>query len=100
MMARFISKTLVVILLIFLVASCNMSMENSKPRLSMFIGVDISGSFKNTKYFDDSLDFLAHYIYSHMNGLGGTRCTECVVCQFDWRCKGKRTKNIFSNSEF
>ena len=43
----------------------------SKPRLSMFVGVDISGSFMNTKYFDDSIDFLAHYLYSHLNGLGG-----------------------------
>jgi len=42
-----------------------------KPRLSMFIGVDISGSFINSKYFDDSIDFLAHYIYAHLNGYGG-----------------------------
>ncbi|HEM49508.1 MAG TPA: hypothetical protein ENO27_04785, partial [Caldithrix sp.] len=42
-----------------------------EPRLSMFIGVDISGSFIKGKYFDDSIDFLAHYIYAHLNGLGG-----------------------------
>jgi hypothetical protein len=42
-----------------------------KPRLSMFIGVDVSGSFINSKYFDDSIDFLAHYIYAHLNGYGG-----------------------------
>lgn len=41
------------------------------PRLSMFIGVDISGSFIHSEYFDDSFDFLAHYIYAHLNGLGG-----------------------------
>src|SRR5262245_34780180 len=40
------------------------------PRLVMFVGVDISGSFMNGRYFDDSLDFLAHYIYGHLNGLG------------------------------
>lgn len=39
-------------------------------RLVMFIGVDISGSFMNGRYFDDSIDFLAHYIYGHLNGLG------------------------------
>jgi hypothetical protein len=39
------------------------------PRLSMFIGVDISGSFVNSGYFDDSIEFLAHYIYAHLNGL-------------------------------
>jgi len=41
------------------------------PRLVLFIGVDISGSFMHGKYFDDSIDFLARYIYSHLHGLGG-----------------------------
>jgi hypothetical protein len=40
-------------------------------RLVLFIGVDISGSFMNTKDFDDSIEFLAHYIHAHLNGLGG-----------------------------
>ena len=40
-------------------------------RLVMFIGVDISGSFMNDKYFDDSIEFLARYIHAHLNGLGG-----------------------------
>ena len=43
---------------------------DAKPRLSMFVGVDISGSFMNSKYFDDSINFLAHYLYSHLNGFG------------------------------
>lgn len=41
------------------------------PRQSLFIGVDISGSFMNGQHFDDSIDFLAHYIYGHLNGVGG-----------------------------
>ncbi|HEV8128426.1 MAG TPA: hypothetical protein VGQ14_02090 [Candidatus Eisenbacteria bacterium] len=45
--------------------------EPPTGRLVMFIGVDISGSFMNAKYFDDSIDFLAHYIHAHLNGLGG-----------------------------
>src|SRR5881397_4076557 len=40
-------------------------------RLVLFIGVDISGSFMNGKYFDDSIEFLARYIHAHLNGLGG-----------------------------
>jgi hypothetical protein len=40
-------------------------------RLVLFIGVDISGSFMNGKNFDDSIEFLAHYIHAHLNGLGG-----------------------------
>jgi hypothetical protein len=44
--------------------------EAPTPRLVMFIGVDISGSFMNGRYFDDSIQFLARYIYGHLNGVG------------------------------
>jgi len=40
------------------------------PRLVMFVGIDISGSFMNGRYFDDSINFLARYIHGHLNGLG------------------------------
>ena len=40
-------------------------------RLVLFVGVDISGSFMNGRYFDDSIEFLARYIHAHLNGLGG-----------------------------
>ena len=52
-------------------SGCSYLSEPPKPRLVMFVGVDISGSFLKGKYFDDSLDFLAHYLYDHLNGLGG-----------------------------
>src|SRR4051812_30907180 len=45
--------------------------EAEVPRLCLFIGVDISGSFMRSKSFEDSLDFLARYIHGHLNGLGG-----------------------------
>jgi hypothetical protein len=45
--------------------------EAPAPRLVMFIGVDISGSFMHGRYFDDSIQFLARYIYAHLNGLEG-----------------------------
>jgi len=44
--------------------------QTDTPRASMFIGVDISGSFMNGPNFDDSIQFLAYYIYAHLNGLG------------------------------
>jgi len=40
-------------------------------RLVMFVGVDISGSFMDGKYFDNSIEFLARYIHAHVNGIGG-----------------------------
>jgi hypothetical protein len=36
----------------------------------LFIGVDTSGSFQRVAY-EDGLTFLAHYLYGHLNGLGG-----------------------------
>jgi len=48
------------------------SSPTAKPgRLVLFIGVDISGSFMDGRYFDDSIEFLARYIHAHLNGLGG-----------------------------
>ncbi len=62
----------VLVLAIFTVLACDWLEKGEQtptPRLSMFIGVDISGSFINSNYFDDSLDFLAHYLYCHLNEL-------------------------------
>src|SRR5581483_11597722 len=42
-----------------------------QPRLVMFVGVDVSGSFLKGQDFDDSIGFLARYLYAHLNGLEG-----------------------------
>jgi hypothetical protein len=39
-------------------------------RPSFFVGLDTSGSFMRSGY-DDALSFLSHYLYGHLNGLGG-----------------------------
>ena len=70
-MKNIIKRITLLILAASLLIGCSLGDGESKPRLSMFIGVDISGSFVKTKYFDDSIEFLAHYIYSHLNGLDG-----------------------------
>lgn len=54
-----------------LVAACNPQAGERKQRLTLFIGVDISGSFYRSGHYADALSFLAHYIYGHMNELGG-----------------------------
>ncbi len=38
------------------------------PRSTLVIGVDVSGSFRSE--YDDAIDFAAHYLYGHLNGLG------------------------------
>ena len=47
------------------------SEAQENARLSMFVGVDISGSFMKGGYYDDAITFLAHYLHAHVNGLGG-----------------------------
>ncbi len=54
-----------------LTPGCNLQQGEKKPRMTLFIGVDASGSFYNSEDYEDSLSFLAHYIYGHMNGLDG-----------------------------
>lgn len=41
------------------------------PRSTLFIGVDISGSFEQDGRYDDAMTFAAHYIHAHLNGHGG-----------------------------
>jgi hypothetical protein len=54
------------------VSGCRrMEEQTEQPRLSLFVGVDVSGSFVNGGYFDDGIDFLARYLHAHLNGLGG-----------------------------
>jgi hypothetical protein len=37
----------------------------------MFVGMDVSGSFMRGPHFQDSMDFMARYLYAHLRGLGG-----------------------------
>lgn len=67
-----IASTLAGVLLLGMMAGCMQeSGENRRPHNTLFIGVDASGSFKNSGYYDNALSFLAHYIYGHLNELGG-----------------------------
>jgi len=46
--------------------------ENSarRPRSTLVIGIDVSGSFETTGNYDDAIEFASHYLYGHINGLG------------------------------
>jgi len=41
-----------------------------EPRYVLMVGIDVSGSFRNSPQFDDAISFLAHYLYGHLNGYG------------------------------
>jgi len=45
--------------------------QPEEPRLSLFVGVDVSGSFARTPHFKDALRFLSYYLYGHLNGTEG-----------------------------
>jgi hypothetical protein len=66
-----IPKTFLMVILAGFLVGCSFLNEKPQPRLVMFVGVDISGSFIKSPQFDDGLDFLAHYLYAHLNGFGG-----------------------------
>jgi hypothetical protein len=38
------------------------------PRSTLVMGIDVSGSFRH--HYDEAIDFAAHYLYGHLNGLG------------------------------
>ena len=59
-----------VTLLLIIVTACSPPSTEKVSRLVMFVGGDVSGSFRKSGYYDDSLNFLSHYIYGHLNGLG------------------------------
>ncbi|MGH7394588.1 MAG: hypothetical protein ACREJF_03165 [Candidatus Methylomirabilales bacterium] len=67
-MARWLAVLLLAALL--LAPACTFT-QREEPRLSLFVGVDISGSFARTPDFKDSLRFLSYYLYGHLNGTGG-----------------------------
>lgn len=57
-------------LLSMIVAGCSTPTAQRRARLALFVGVDVSGSFQSTGYYDDAMIFLSHYIYGHLNELG------------------------------
>ncbi len=41
-----------------------------RARSTLFIGIDVSGSFESTGNYDDAIEFASHYLYGHLHGLG------------------------------
>lgn len=54
-------------------AACAPPEDAGPPRSTLVIGLDVSGSFRRTREFDESIEFAALYIYGHLNGVGGLR---------------------------
>ena len=57
-----------------LLACAGSEQSEARPAAStLVLGIDVSGSFRDAQLYDDAIDFEAHYIYAHLNGLGGLR---------------------------
>ena len=54
-----------------LLAGCGLDSGQRKARVTLFVGVDTSGSFQRSGAHDDAMTFLAYYIYGHLHELGG-----------------------------
>ncbi len=93
-----IKYILVVLLSLVFLNGC--SAENKKPRLSLFIGVDISGSFVRGQHFDDAISFLATYIYSHLNGYGGLEVPRVLFVGSIGGAKADEPKTFFPIQTF
>ena len=60
-----------VVLVAATLAACTPIEDSARrPRMSLFIGIDVSGSFQQTGHYDDAIEFASHYLYGHLNGLG------------------------------
>ncbi len=71
-----------------------------KPRLSMFVGVDVSGSFTKSGYYDDAIDFLAHYLYAHLNGLGRLEVPNTLFVSSIGGAKADEPKTFYPKQTF
>ena len=52
-----------------LVAGCS-SEAGRRPSASIFVGIDVSGSFHASGDYDSAIEFLSHYLYGHLAGKG------------------------------
>ncbi len=86
--------------LVLLLHGCDFGGNKPNPRLSMFVGVDISGSFKNGNYFEDSINFLAHYLYSHINGLGGLEVPNVLFVSSIGGARTNEAKTFYPKQTF
>ena len=71
-------KRAVVGLLVLGVVACKPPANAPPPRNTLVVGLDISGSFRKSGYFDEAMRYASLYIYAHVNGVGGLKQTTDV----------------------
>lgn len=74
--------------------------SDPKPRLSMFVGVDISGSFTGSGYYDNAIEFLATYLHAHLNGAGGLEVPNVLFVSSIGGASANEPKTFFPKQTF
>ncbi|OVE75781.1 hypothetical protein BVX98_06910 [bacterium F11] len=65
-----IMKTIIVFLMSTFLFGCSGDFAMKRPRLSLFVGIDVSGSFYNSGQYEEAIDFLSYYLHGHLNEMG------------------------------
>jgi len=99
-MLRIIKICVLLLSTVILFDGCGDAKDTGKPRLSMFVGMDISGSFNKSKYYDDALDFLAYYLYCHLNGYGGLEVPNVLYVSSIGGAKANEPKTFYPIQTF
>jgi hypothetical protein len=68
-----VSIRLAALALVVGLGACSPPEDAGPPRSTLVIGLDVSGSFRQTRDFDPAIEFAALYIYGHLRGVGGLR---------------------------
>jgi hypothetical protein len=70
------------------------------PVSTLFIGIDAGGSFRTSGHYENALSFLSHYIYGHINALGGLDTPQALFVTSMGGKELHERKNIHSLHEF
>jgi hypothetical protein len=65
------TRVLLPLALVAAVVTCKPAANAKPPKSTLVVGIDVSGSFRSTPYFNDAIDFAALYIYAHLHGVDG-----------------------------
>jgi hypothetical protein len=68
-----VSRRLAALALALGLVACAPPEDAGPPRSTLVVGLDVSGSFRRTPQFNQSIEFAAVYIYGHMNGVDGLK---------------------------
>jgi len=71
-------STLMLVGALVIATACAPADGTRQARSTLVIGIDVSGSFRARGHYDDAIDFAAHYLYGHLNGLGELRTPSAV----------------------